>query len=346
MNENERTNLKEMDLPALEAFFTEMGEKRYRAEQVFQWMYRGADSFDEMTDLPLPLREKLAETCDLGCLRMAARQVSKADGTRKYLFALFDGNAIETVFMKYQFGNALCISSQAGCGMGCSFCASGQDGLARNLSAGEMVDQVLRAGRDTGEKINNITVMGTGEPFDNYEELARFLHLIGAKEGLGVGARHITVSTCGIPSMIDRFSADFPQVNLAVSLHAANDNKRNALMPGTSAWPLTELLPACRRYTEKTNRRITFEYALIQGYNDSPEDAKELAEEVSGLLCHVNLILLNPVTGTGLRAADKDRLATFKNRLERSGIPVTVRRRMGSDIDAACGQLRAGAGLF
>ena len=334
-----KANLKEMELPELEAFVVELGAEKYRARQVFQWIYRGASSFDEMTDLPSSFREKLKETAELVCLSLVKCQRSKADGTRKYLFALFDGNAIESVWMKYKFGSSICVSSQAGCGRGCSFCASGKDGLARNLSAGEMVDQVLAVQRDAGEKINHVTVMGTGEPFDNYEQLSRFLRLINRPEGLGIGARSITVSTCGVAPMIGRFGQDFPQVNLAVSLHGANDETRNALMPVGRAHPFQQLLAACKAYTEQTNRRITFEYALIKGKNDEPKAADELAEKLGGMLCHVNLIPFNPVSATGFYPTDAGKAAAFQERLERRGIAATVRRPLGKEIDAACGQL-------
>ena len=335
-----KTNLKELDLPALEQFVTGLGEKKYRAKQVFQWMYRGAVSFDQMTDLPLPLRERLRETATLGVCTVARRQQSKRDGTRKYLFAFADGVAVESVLMRYKFGNALCVSSQAGCRRGCFFCVSGMDGFVRNLTAGEMAEQILAAERETGERIGQVTVMGTGEPFDNYEALARFIRLINSPEGLGIGMRHITVSTCGVAPMIGRFAEDFPQANLAVSLHASNDAARNAWMPVGRTYPLDVLLSACKAYTEKTSRRITFEYALIRGKNDDAQAADALAGLLGGMLCHVNLIPLNPAAAPGLSPTSGGGAAAFQAHLERRGIGVTIRRTLGTDIDAACGQLR------
>jgi len=335
-----KENLKTFDLSELEMFFQKINENKYRAKQVFRWIYRGITSFDEMTDLPVNLREKLKEIAEIGSLSIIECQLSKEDETRKYLFELPDGNTIESVFMKYKFGNSICISSQAGCRMGCLFCASGKDGLARNLSEWEMVDQIICAQRDTCERIGNVVVMGTGEPFDNYDQLSRFIRLINAKEGLDIGARSITISTCGIIPMIERFSIDFPQVNLAVSLHGSNDAERTAIMPIGRSYPMDQLFSACKAYTKKTGRRITFEYALIQGKNDQPENADELAQKLKGMLCHVNLIPLNLVSGTSYQSPDKRSATAFKERLEKKGISVTIRRELGSDIDAACGQLR------
>jgi 23S rRNA (adenine2503-C2)-methyltransferase len=293
-----------------------------------------------MANLPKELRNKLDENAELKKLKVLNIQKSKKDGTRKYLFELRDGNSIESVFMKYKFGNTVCISSQAGCLMGCRFCASTINGLQRNLTAGEMSDQVISIERDTEEKISNIVVMGTGEPFNNYENLSKFLRNIHEKEGLNVGMRNITVSTCGLIKKMLEFAKDFPQVNLAVSLHAPNDTIRNKIMPINKRYPLEELLAASRTYVAKTGRRITFEYALVKGINDGEQNAKELAERLRGINCHVNLIPLNQVKETGLHGTERKESELFREVLERHGIQVTIRRELGSDIDAACGQLR------
>ena len=284
-------NLKDLQLQELEKFIKELGEPKFRAKQVFGWLYRdsaegpgGVTDFDQMTNVPKVLREKLKEQASLGILTPLQVQVSKLDGTRKYLFGLEDGNAIESVFMKYKYGNSICVSSQAGCRMGCRFCASGMDGLRRNLMPGEIIGQLLAAERDTGEKINHVVVMGTGEPFDNYENLSSFLRLLHAPEGLNLSYRNITVSTCGIVPGIKDFGVDFPQVNLAISLHAPNDEIRSSMMPVSRAYPMDQLLDACRDYTKKTSRRITFEYTLVKGVNDQPHHGEELAEKLRGML--------------------------------------------------------------
>jgi 23S rRNA (adenine2503-C2)-methyltransferase len=293
-----------------------------------------------MTDLSLELRQKLEENAEIKRLRILKVQHSEKDGTRKYLFGLEDGNSIESVFMKYKFGNTVCISSQAGCRMGCSFCASAINGLQRNLTAGEMADQILSIEKDTGEKVGNIVVMGTGEPLDNYENLSGFIRNINDKNGLNIGMRNITVSTCGlIPKMIE-IAGDFPQINLAVSLHAPNDAIRNKLMPISKRYPMDELLKGCRRHVELTGRRITFEYALVRGVNDSDRNGEELADKLRGFNCHVNLIPLNRVAETGLYGTERADAERFRALLEKRGIQVTIRRELGSDIDAACGQLR------
>ena len=332
-------DLRDLTIEEMESLFTELGEPRYRAHQVFSWLYKGVTDFDEMVNIPVALRKKLAETANFGRLEVLKVQKSK-DGTRKFLFGLNDGNAVEAVFMKYKYGNSICISSQAGCRMGCKFCASTRNGLSRNLTAGEMVSQVLEATRETGEFIGHIVVMGTGEPFDNYDNLGRFLKIVHDKEGLGLSNRNITVSTCGLVPRIYDFAKDFPQVNLAISLHAPTDEKRSAMMPINNKYPIAEIMKAAKHYTEATGRRITFEYTLVNGVNDSYEDAKTLAELIRGMLCHVNLIPLNKVDGTGFDTVSRKRAEEFSEILEKSRITATVRRELGSDIDAACGQLR------
>lgn len=346
-------NLKDLQLQELENFIKELGEPKFRAKQVFGWLYKdtgksngssggpgGVTDFDQMTNVPKALREKLAERASLGILDPLQVQVSKLDGTRKYLFGLEDGNAIESVFMKYKYGNSICVSSQAGCRMGCRFCASGMDGLRRNLTPGEIIGQLLAAEKDTGEKINHVVVMGTGEPFDNYENLSAFLRLLHAPEGLNLSYRNITVSSCGIVPGIMDFGEDFPQVNLAISLHAPNDEIRSSMMPVSRAYPMDQLLEACREYTKKTSRRITFEYTLVKGVNDQPHHGEELANKLRGMLCHVNLIPLNAVQESGLHTTERKDAEQFRDLLEAKGIPATIRRELGDDIDGACGQLR------
>ncbi|MGI6730925.1 MAG: 23S rRNA (adenine(2503)-C(2))-methyltransferase RlmN [Anaerovoracaceae bacterium] len=335
-----KADLKNMTIEEMEQFFDSIGEKKFRANQVFAWLHRGIYSFEEMTDLSKNLRHKLEETAMIEKLEAASVQESKQDGTKKYLFILSDGNAIESVFMKYKYGNTICISSQAGCRMGCGFCASTMKGLSRNLKAGEMVDQVIAVERDTSEKIGNVVVMGTGEPFDNYKNLSKFIKIINAKEGLNIGMRSITVSTCGLIPEIDEMAKEFPQVNLAISLHAPNDEIRSKMMPINKRYGMEDLLKACKKYIDKTGRRITFEYALVEGVNDSQKNALELAEKLRGLNCHVNLIPLNSVQETGLKGTEKASSNRFREILENRGIQTTIRRELGSDIDAACGQLR------
>jgi 23S rRNA (adenine2503-C2)-methyltransferase len=335
-----KTDLKDLSIKELERYLEKLGEKKFRAKQIFSWIYKGAESFEDMTDLSKDLRNKLSEEARIGKLQILKVQSSEKDGTRKYLFGLEDGNSIESVFMKYKFGNTVCISSQAGCRMGCGFCASAINGLQRNLTAGEMADQILSIERDTGEKVGNIVVMGTGEPLDNYENLSGFIKNVHEKDGLNIGMRSITVSTCGlIPKMMD-IAKDFPQINLAVSLHAPNDAIRNRMMPISKRYPMDELLAACRKHIEATGRRITFEYALVKGVNDGDKNAEELAVKLRGVNCHVNLIPLNRVAETGLYGTERTDAERFRDILEKRGIQVTIRRELGSDIDAACGQLR------
>lgn len=335
-------NLRNLELNQMEELLVSMGYPKFRAKQIFQWIYKGATTFDEMNNVPKALREDLAKQCIIGRLKVPEVQKSRTDGTRKYLFELEDGNLIESVFMKYKYGNSICVSSQAGCRMGCRFCASTRKGLARNLTAGEILSQLMEAEADTGEKIGHIVVMGTGEPFDNYENLSAFLRIVNDKNGLNIGMRNITVSTCGLVPVIGRFAEDFPQVNLAISLHGTTDRIRGSMMPVNQRYPLEVLLPACREYTEKTGRRITFEYTMVNGVNDSDEDAYRLCKMLKGMLCHVNLIPLNKVAESGFDTVSRKRAGEFQEILESRGIAATVRRELGSDIDAACGQLRLG----
>ena len=343
-------NISDLTYSQLELFVTEeLGEPRFRAKQIFGWLYGGTGkggqrdgvvSFEEMANLPKALRMKLAENARISVLRVLKQQVSKLDGTRKFLFGLEDSNAIESVFMKYKFGNSICVSSQAGCRMGCKFCASTIGGLKRNLTPGEIVGQIMAAQRETGERISHIVVMGTGEPFDNYENLSSFIRIVNDPNGLNIGMRNITVSTCGLVPMIERFAEDFPQVNLAISLHAVSDARRSELMPVNKKYPMPELLEACRSYTDRTSRRITFEYTLVKGMNDGAEYARSLASQLRGMLCHVNLIPLNTVEESGFATAERAAVLEFQRVLTENGIPATVRRELGDDIAAACGQLR------
>lgn len=336
----QKIKLKNMSLPELETYLTALGEPKFRAKQVFTWIHRGVTCFEEMTDLSVALREKLALEADLDLLVPVRIQASKQDGTRKYLFRLADGALIESVLMKYQHGNSICISSQAGCRMGCRFCASTLNGLERDLTAAELLEQILAIERDAGEKVSNVVVMGTGEPFDNYQNLSRFLQLIHAKEGKNFSYRSITVSTCGLVPRMLEFARDFPQVNLAVSLHGPNDEIRGQIMPINKSYSVEEVIQASRQYVALTGRRITFEYSLMRGINDSSRDAKELAKLLAGLNCHVNLIPLNAVKEAAFQGTDRKEVSEFQHILEQARIQVTVRRELGSDIDAACGQLR------
>lgn len=348
-------NLLGMTIEELKQFAVAMGEKPFRGKQIFIWLNRGARSFDEMTDLPKSLREKLkgcagtGEGARIGGCRAIQVQEDETDGTRKILFEAETGDAgtevgnadtFEGVFMKYSYGNSLCVSSQVGCRMGCRFCASALGGLMRNLTAGEMLGQVLEAERVTGEKVGHIVIMGMGEPFDNYENVAKFLRLLHDEDGRNMSWRNMTVSTCGIIPKIEQFAGDFPQVNLAISLHRLTDAGRSEIMPINRKYPVDQLLAAAREYTEKTHRRITFEYALIEGENDGDEDVKRIIDKLGGMLCHVNLIPLNKVEETGFDGTSRQHAREIAASLEAAGIPATVRRQLGSRIEGACGQLR------
>ena len=322
----------------------DLGEKSYRAEQLYSAINSGLD-IAEITTISAGLKCKLLEIYD-GQPVTIKTSVKSKDGTEKFLFLLRDGNMIEGVLMRYTYGNTLCVSTQVGCRMNCAFCASGLSGLIRDLSAGEMLGEVVSVNRylggGLGEKrlITNVVLMGSGEPLDNYEQVVRFIRIMSDEAAGGISQRAITVSTCGLIPMIDRFGDDFPQVNLAISLHAADSKERSEIMPVNKAYPLDELIDACRRYTEKTGRRITFEYTLINGVNDDRAHLDKLSTLLKGMLCHVNLIPLNEVKEKSYRAGSRERAEEFKEALEKRGIPATVRRELGSDIDAACGQLR------
>ena len=336
----QKTDLKNMTRDELKSFMKEMGLPAFRGEQVFTWIHGGAVSFDEMTNLPQKLRDQLAEQCMITCHEIARVQSSKTDGTKKYLFRLADGNTIESVFMKYKFGNSICVSTQAGCRMGCQFCASTIGGLCRNLTAAEILEEILAVQRDTGERISHIVLMGSGEPFDNYDNVTKFLELVHDPKGLNLSLRNITLSTCGILPNMRRFGDEFPQVNLAVSLHASNSELRSMLMPINKKYPMEDLMEVCREHVEKTGRRITFEYTLVKGVNDKEENLTQLTKLLGGMNCHVNLIPMNPVSERDFKGTDRRFAEEFCKKLEKNRIQATVRRELGSDIDAACGQLR------
>lgn len=332
------TNFKSLTREERKEALKVLGQPAFREKQIFEWICRGAESFDEMTNLSKELRAKLSASYSFESLAPALVQ-SSADGTKKFLLSLTDGNFVEAVFMKYEYGNSLCISTQVGCNMGCRFCASTIGGKTRDLKAWEMLDEFIVCQKNAGE-INHLVLMGIGEPFDNYDNLSEFLNTLHDPAGIGLSWRNITVSSCGLVPMIERFSEDFPQVNLAISLHASSQAEREEIMPVAKRWNINELLDACRKYTEKTGRRISFEYTLIKDKNDTAAHAERLAKLLSGMLCHVNLIPLNPVTETGLDGSSRQAAYAFAAQLESLGIQTTVRRSLGQDIDAACGQLR------
>ena len=335
------TDIRSMTLEELKEAMTALGEKPFRAKQIYEWLHvRLVDDFDEMTNLSRALREKLRENYALWPLQALRVQTSKIDGTKKFLFALSDRQVVESVWMQYHHGDSVCISSQVGCRMGCKFCASGIGGLVRNLTVGEMLAQVYAIQKLTGERVSNVVVMGTGEPFDNYDTLIQFLRMLTDTNGLNISQRNITVSTCGIVPKIRAFAEEDLQVTLALSLHASDNEKRKELMPIAYTYSLGEVMDACRYYFQKTGRRMTYEYSLVGGVNDTREDAKALAGLLRGQNCHVNLIPVNPVKEKGYVQPDRTAVLDFKNKLEKYGINATIRREMGRDIDGACGQLR------
>ncbi len=337
----ETADIKSMTLEEVSGMLEELGEKPYRARQLYQWMHQKlARGFGEMKNLPLDLREKLGNRFSYTDLKLVRMQESAFDGTRKYLFELSDGNLVESVWMKYRHGNSVCVSSQVGCRMGCAFCASTIDGLERSLLPSEMLDQIYAITRDTGERVSNVVVMGIGEPLDNYENLLLFIRLLTDENGVHISQRNVTVSTCGLVPEMKRLADEKLQITLALSLHAAFDEKRKKLMPVANRYAIEELMEACAYYFEKTGRRITFEYALVGGVNDAKEDAEALGGLCRKLNCHVNLIPVNPIKERGFVQSERDAILAFKNKLEKYGRNVTIRREMGRDIDGACGQLR------
>ena len=334
-------DIKSLTLEELKTEMERMGEKSFRAKQLYEWMHvKLVRSFDEMTNLPRSLRERCEREYDFTAVKQVRMQESAIDGTRKYLFELGDGKLVESVWMKYKHGNSVCISSQVGCRMGCAFCASTLDGLERSLSPSEMLDQIYAITLLTGERVSNVVVMGTGEPMDNYDNLLRFITLLTDENGLHISQRNVTVSTCGLVPKMRQLAEEQLQITLALSLHATTDEKRRRLMPVANKYSVQELMETCAYYFEKTGRRSTFEYSLVGGVNDTAEDARELIALIKDLNCHVNLIPVNPIKERDFVQSGGEAIAAFKNKLEKNGINVTIRREMGRDIDGACGQLR------
>lgn len=333
-------NLKSLTQPELAAILKELGQPAFRAKQVYTWLHKGVRSYEEMTNLPKSLRDRLAESYPIHAPQVLRKQESQRDGTIKYLWQLSDGNCVETVLMRYHYGNTVCISTEVGCRMGCAFCASTLGGLVRRLEPFEMLDQVLFTQVDSGLPISHIVLMGIGEPLDNFDNVMRFLELVNSPDGMNISMRHISLSTCGLVPKIDELAKRKLQLTLSVSLHAPNDEIRNRIMPVNKAYPTEELLDACRRYYQSTNRRISFEYAMIGGVNDKPEHAQELLRRLKGLPAHFNLIPLNHVEESPLKPSTRAAVAAFQKTLEGGGATATVRRTLGGDIDASCGQLR------
>lgn len=337
----DKRDLKSMNFEQVKAVMEELGEKAFRAKQIYEWMHmKLVDSFDEMTNLSKALRDKLSENFELTSLHVVDKRESAKDGTCKFLFELSDNRVIESVLMKYKHGNSVCISSQVGCRMGCRFCASTLGGLERNLTPAEMLDQIYKIQKMSGERVSNVVLMGTGEPLDNYDNVLQFIQLLTDENGLNISQRNITVSTCGLVNRIRDLANEELQITLAISLHAPNDKVRKEIMPIANKYTINEIIDAVTFYYNKTGRRISFEYSLVEGVNDSEENAKELIHVVRGLNCHVNLIPVNPIKERDFKQTQMQFVQNFKNILEKNRINVTIRREMGSDIDAACGQLR------
>ena len=333
-------NIKDYNLDELKEELISLGEKKYRAEQIFKWLYVDkVKEFDEMTNLSLELREKLKKEYTMCNFKILKKQES-TDGTKKYLFDILDGNAIETVLMQYHHGKTICVSSQIGCKMGCKFCASTGIQFVRSLTSGEIVEQILAVEQDIGDKVSNIVFMGIGEPFDNYDNVMNAIKIINNQKGLNIGARHISISTSGLVPMIYKFADEELQCTLSISLHATNDEKRSSMMPINNRYNIKELMEACKYYISKTNKRISFEYALAKDNNDNLEDAKELVKLLKGMLCHVNLIPINKIENGKYTKSSNENIIRFRDFLNENGIVATIRRELGSDIDAACGQLR------
>ena len=333
-------NLKSLTQPELADILKELGQPKFRAKQVFTWLHKGVRSYDEMTNLPKALRDTLAENYPINAPKVVRKQESQKDGTIKYLWELSDGNCVETVLMRYHYGNTVCISTEVGCRMGCAFCASTIGGLVRRLEPFEMLDEVLFTQIDSGLPISHIVLMGIGEPLDNMDNVLRFLELVNSEDGMNISMRHISLSTCGLVPKIDELAEKKLQISLAISLHGPNNAIRSKTMPVNKAYPIEELIEACRRYYAATSRRIHFEYAMIDGVNDSEENAKELLRLLKGLPAHVNMIPLNHVEESPLKPSSKAAVAKFQKILEDGGVTATVRRTLGGDIDASCGQLR------
>ena len=336
----EKVDIKSLYLEELEALLKEMGEPKFRASQIFKWLHSGATSFEEMTNLSKELRIKLSEKCYIANVEIVRRLESRLDGTVKYLYRLFDGQLIESVLMKYNHGYTVCISTQVGCRMGCSFCASGINGLARNLTASEMIAQLLFSQKDNGIRVSNVVMMGMGEPLDNLENSVRFLKLVSDEKGMNIGLRHISLSTSGVVSGILKLAEYKFPITLSISLHAPSDEIRDKIMRVNKKWNVEALLDACKKYQSATGRRISFEYALMHGINDTEECAEMLAKKLKGIMCHVNLIPANPVAETQFKKPDKKQIMFFCELLNKKGLNSTIRRTLGADIEASCGQLR------
>lgn len=335
-----KTDIKSFNLTELENLMAQMGEPKFRASQIFKWLQSGVESFGEMTDISLKLREKLEDSCYIASLKILRKLKSKIDGTVKYLYELTDGQTIESVLMKYEHGYSLCISTQVGCRMGCSFCATGLGGLVRDLTASEMLAQITTAQRDENIRVSNVVMMGMGEPLDNFRNSVKFLELVSHPKGLNIGLRHISLSTSGVVSGIEKLKEYGFPITLSVSLHAPFDGMRTDMMPVNKRWNIDALLKACRDYQQVTARRISFEYALIEGVNDSRECADELYNRLKGIMCHINLIPVNPVKENSNKAPNKNKIYKFQKYLTDKGLNATVRRTLGADINASCGQLR------
>ncbi len=334
------TEIKTRTIAELKTALTDMGEKPFRAGQIFKWLHQPVESFDEMTDLSKDLRAKLAQHFVLTVPVIERKQVSQVDGTVKYLWRMQDGDCVESVLMRYKHGNTACVSTQVGCRMGCVFCASGLFGLKRNLSAGEILDEVLFMQKDSGEPVHNIVLMGTGEPLDNYENVVKFLHLVSSEGGVNIGQRHISLSTSGIADKIDMLAKEKLQITLSISLHAPDNDSRSAMMPVNRSFPIERLIAATNAYFDATGRRVSYEYAMARGVSDRPWQAEQLAKLLRGRPAHVNLIPLNEVAESALKPSTRESVRKFQQILEKHGITATVRRKLGPDIDAACGQLR------
>ncbi len=335
-----KRNIKDLDILEIENFIKMIGEKKFRTDQIFKWIYSDISDFEEMSDLPKTLRLKLADEFDIKKAEIQRKQVSRVDGTIKYLLKLSDEVLIETVSMQYKHGHSVCISTQAGCRMGCTFCASGLNGLERNLTPGEMIEQIMLVQRDTGVRVDSLVLMGTGEPFDNYSNVMKFLRNLIHPIGLNIGQRHITISTAGIVPGILNLSNEGLQINLAISLHNPFNEERSEIMPINKKYPIDMLIATCKNYYAVTKRRVTFEYALIMDLNDSERHAAELVKLLSGFDCHINLIPVNEVIESGMHKSKADVVNKFFNYLKGKGLNVTIRRELGNDIDSACGQLR------
>ena len=335
-----KIDIRSMNQDELTVFLADLGQPKFRSHQLFKWLQSGVCSFDEMTNLPKTLRDSLSEKCYIASVKALRKYVSKLDGTVKYVYELFDGELIESVLMKYEHGYTVCISTQVGCRMGCKFCASGICGLTRNLTASEMLAQITYAARDNNIRVSNVVMMGMGEPLDNFENSVKFLKLVSDENGLNIGLRHISLSTSGVVSGIEKLSEYNLPITLSISLHAPNDEIRSKTMPVNKKWNIDTLLCACRNYQKVTTRRISFEYALIEGVNDSDDCAKELAKRLKGIMCHVNLIPANPIKENTFKKPDRKAIIAFQKKLESLGITATIRRTLGADIDASCGQLK------